>query len=89
VTDLNPEIFNNPNLGDNNHLPTLDAVEMQKIENLQAKTEGRIPRQVRYNARYGVNGIQGPEVFDSQIEEVGFEEDGSIDDLLNLGDDDE
>ena len=46
MTDLDPEIWNNPTLGAAANNTRLDALEKQQLENRNAKLEGREPREV-------------------------------------------
>lgn len=46
MTDLDPEIWNNPTLGKASNNTRLDVVEKQELENRNAKLEGRKPREV-------------------------------------------
>lgn len=46
MTDLNPEIWNNPTLGRAANNLRLDVLEKQEKENRHAKLEGRKPRTV-------------------------------------------
>jgi hypothetical protein len=43
MTDLDPEIWNNPTLGSATTTPFLDVLEEQELENRRAKAEGRKP----------------------------------------------
>jgi hypothetical protein len=70
MNDIDPNIFNNPTLGQNGHLPFLDEKSEQETENMRAKAEGREPRTVLRRDRYGVNGLTGPVIFDDEIEDV-------------------
>jgi hypothetical protein len=66
VTDLDHTIFDNPNLGVNNHLPLLGELEDQAFENMQANAEGREPEKLKFD-RFNVYG-------NGMISEVGYEE---------------
>lgn len=46
MTDLDPEIWNNPTLGAAAKNPRLDVIEAQEIEDRAAKIEGREPLEV-------------------------------------------
>lgn len=52
MVDVSPEALNNPTLGAAVNLPFLDEIEAQDRENLSAKAEGRIPRQVVKRDRF-------------------------------------
>lgn len=47
MSDLDPEIWKNPTLGEAAHLETLDVRTAQDAENRAAKLEGREPLEVR------------------------------------------
>lgn len=46
MTDLDPEIWNNPTLGAAANNARLDVIEKQELENRNAKLEDREPREV-------------------------------------------
>jgi hypothetical protein len=46
MPDLDPEIWDNPTLGDAATNPRLDQIERQQIEDRAAKYEGREPREI-------------------------------------------
>lgn len=52
MTDLNPEIWNNPTLGSVGAGPFLPEIELQQQEDRNARLEGREPKLVEYVHRY-------------------------------------
>jgi hypothetical protein len=52
MTDLDPEIWNNPTLGAVGSGPFLPEIEKQAAEDRNAKREGREPMTVEYIHRY-------------------------------------
>lgn len=65
MTDIDPEVFNNPNRGVS-HLPFLDEIEAQETENHNALKEGRVPRKVKSRDRFG-SDVMGPIEFEDDI----------------------
>lgn len=52
MTDLDPEIWNNPTLGSVGSGPFLPEVEAQQAEDYNARKEGRLPKTVVYTENY-------------------------------------
>lgn len=52
MTDVNPEIWDNPTLGAAAQNENLDRLTKQQIEDRSAKIEGREPREVTHDNNY-------------------------------------
>lgn len=69
MVDLNPEIWNNPTLGEAVNLPFLDELEAQIMEDYAARVEGREPRRVMHYPRRH-EYMPGEETVDSNITQL-------------------
>ncbi len=76
MTDLDPEIWNNPTLGSVGSGPFLPEVEAQEKENYNARKEGREPKTVVYTENYPKYIPSGS--VPSHVETLEFIEPGAI-----------